>query len=515
VNLCLFMELNYNWSKASSSAKLASWFTDDERETRCITAHNTKENGILFGKHQPGGAGMLCLHKYLQYAWRPTVDPRGLGRWCSWLFFCNPTHVTRIVVAHHLCASNTKGLKTVYQQHMQCIQSRGLSSNPVNLFDNDLSKQVKEWRGKGKRVITLMDINDHPLQNKLYRKLKDHNTNMEEFTHKCWGSKEPYTHHSGKSPIDGGYKTPEVKIVNFAILTFAESPGDHQLFVLDVSTRSLLGISRYKVCQPVSHRLMTSQETSGKKYNEIIREQFKIHCIEERLNMVDNMTRYCRYPLPQWLHSMIIKLYKQMMEIRIHAEKNCRKILRPHNDFSPTIKMWYDRIHAYLQLIRMKEGKTNNMGNILQFAQHQHINNPEGLTMEELQDSLQFARIRRADLRKQAEGLRKTHLRDCLVDSMEKKQKKRMAAIKQTINREESKRTWYLIKQTVRDPQSPSVFKVQHVINGETQEYEIQEDVENTIQQECKIQFSLAHSTPIIMTLLGKRLQYLYNKSFS
>jgi hypothetical protein len=61
----------------------------------------------------------------------------------------------------------------------------------------------------------------------------------------------------------------------------------------------------------------------------------------------------------------MIKLYKQMKEIRIHAEKNCRKILRPTNVFSPTIQMWYNKIHAYLQLIRMKEGKTNNTGNIL------------------------------------------------------------------------------------------------------------------------------------------------------
>jgi hypothetical protein len=123
---------------------------------------------------------------------------------------------------------------------------------------------------------------------------------------------------------------------------------------------------------------------------------------------------------------------------------------------------------------------------------------------EELQDGLQFARIRRADLRKQAKELRKTHLRDCLVDSMEKKQKKHTVAIKQTINREESKRMWYLIKQTVRNLQSPSILKVQCVINGRTQEYEIQEDVKNTIQQECKVQFSLAHSTPIMTTLLGK-----------
>ncbi len=171
-------------------------------------------------------------------------------------------------------------------------------SSPINLFDNNLSKQGKEWRGKGKRVIILMDINDHPLQNKFYRKLKDHNTDMEEFTHKCWGPKEPYTHHSGKSPIDGEYKTPEVKIVNLAMPTFKESPGDHHLFVLDVSTRSLPGVYRYKVCQPVSHRLITSQETSVKRYNAIIREQFKIHCIEEQLNMVNNMMQYCGYPSP-------------------------------------------------------------------------------------------------------------------------------------------------------------------------------------------------------------------------
>jgi hypothetical protein len=128
---------------------------------------------------------MLCWHKYLQYAWGSMVDPRGLGRCCSWLFYCNPTYVTRIVVAYCPCASNTERLKTVYQQHMQYIQSRGLSFNPINLFDHNLSKQVKEWRGKGQRVILMMDINDNPLRSKFYKKLKDHNTNMEEFTHKC------------------------------------------------------------------------------------------------------------------------------------------------------------------------------------------------------------------------------------------------------------------------------------------------------------------------------------------
>jgi hypothetical protein len=65
-----------------------------------------------------------------------------------------------------------------------------------------------------------------------------------------------------------------------------------------------------------------------------------------------------------------------MTEIRVHAEKKCRKILRPDSDFSPTIQMWYDRIHAYLQLIRLQKGKAKNVGNILHFARRQHIHTP-------------------------------------------------------------------------------------------------------------------------------------------
>ncbi len=77
------------------------------------------------------------------------------------------------------------------------------------------------------------------------------------------------------------------------------------------------------------------------------------------------MTRYCGYPSPNWLRTMIIKLYRQMTEIRVHAEKDCCKIIRPESNFSPTIQMWYDRIHAYLQLIRVKEGKVSNASNIV------------------------------------------------------------------------------------------------------------------------------------------------------
>ena len=74
------------------------------------------------------------------------------------------------------------------------------------------------------------------------------------------------------------------------------------------------------------------------------------------------------------------------------------------------------------------------------------------------------------DLRKQAKGLRKTHLRNYLVEAQENKGKKRASAVKQQIDRKQNVRMWYMIKHTVKDPKSPQVLKVQRVENGIVQE---------------------------------------------
>jgi hypothetical protein len=126
--------------------------------------------------------------------------------------------------------------------------------------------------------------------------------------------------------------------------------------------------------------------------------------------------------------------------------------------------------------------------------------------MDELKDGLQLARIRKANLRKQAKGLCKVHLRDCLIDAQTKKQHKQVAAIKQKCNREESKQMWYLIRRTVKIPCSPSVLRMQQVVNEEVKDYIVQEDVEQAIQHECEVHFLLAHSAPIMKTLLRERL---------
>jgi len=74
---------------------------------------------------------------------------------------------------------------------------------------------------------------------------------------------------------------------------------------------------------------------------------------------------------------------------------------------------------------------------------------------------------------------------------------------------------WYLMKRTVKDPHSPSVLKVQRVVEGKTEEYTVQEDVEQAIQRECEVRFPLSHSAPIMNLLLGEQLRYLSDEALA
>jgi hypothetical protein len=246
-------------------------------------------------------------------------------------------HTTRLVFAYRLCAAKVKGLKTIYQQQLRYIQNKGLNTTPLELFDKDLTNQITKWREEGDIIILLMDVNKHPIEGKFSRRLAAKSPDMHKFLHKCWGPVASYTHINGSQPINGGYKSPEIEVVNLAMLNFKDSPGDHRSLIVNISTRLLLGEFQHKVCRPVSRCLVTTQQESVDRYNAIVREQFELCHIKERLNAVDRMTRYCGYPPPSWLRAMIIKLHKQTTEIQQHAEEKCQKILQPDSNFSPTV----------------------------------------------------------------------------------------------------------------------------------------------------------------------------------
>lgn len=52
-------------------------------------------------------------------------------------------------------------------------------------------------------------------------------------------------------------------------------------------------------------------------------------------------------------------------------------------------------------------------------------------------------------------------------------------------------------------------------MEGDVKEYTVQEDKEQAIQRECEVRYLLAHSAPVMKTLLGERLRYLSDETLA
>ena len=113
---------------------------------------------------------------------------------------------------------------------------------------------------------------------------------LEEFSHKYYGSTPPHTFIDGKTPIDAGYKTPDADITSFCMLTFLDSTGDHMIWLLEVTTRSIIGQELLKIVRPPCRRLVGTQPRSVKTYNQIVERQFMLHRIPARMDAVSRQT---------------------------------------------------------------------------------------------------------------------------------------------------------------------------------------------------------------------------------
>ena len=510
----VFCEAGVNWSVGPSSRDLKSFFDPYmEREIRTTGSHNT--HGPKVSPLQQGGTAMLLTHSLLQYAQSHTVDMRCLGRWSSWSFYRNPLHRTRIIVAYSP-GQFRKGPKTVYQQQMAYINSHQLTCTPLQLFLSDLVKQLSTWKAAGDRLILFIDANESIVRGPICRTLGS--IGMFEVTHKYWESGvEPNTHISGSMAIDGIFVTHDIETTNFLSLSFDESVGDHRTMILEVSTASTIGHYQGNIVRPSARRLTTKQPRVLAAYTSRLEQQYQVHRISERLNGL-----LCRatgtdetIAADTDLSHAIQSIYSEMDQYRINAESCCRKIAKPTLSYSPSISFWYDQIHSYRVLIRIKSGNAGSgtdVSRAIRTAHRKQIPDPRRLTIQQCWDGIAAAQAhQRQTLAVTAAGERKTYQKTQALLAHERGDSATENAIHQRMRQEHDKNIWKRIKRVTSTSTGRTCMEVQVRERDKITTFTTKQDIERAIQSEVKERFALGNSAPISRTLLGTDLRYLNN----
>ena len=143
------------------------------------------------------------------------------------------------------------------------------------------------------------------------------------------------------------------------------------------------------------------------------------------------------------------------------------------------------------------------------------IEAPHDFTVDKCKDSLRFTRIQQPQIRRQAKGLRKAHMRDCLLKEITNKKEEAAKQIKQKTNWEQTKSHWRSLQKTVKDPPPPPLLKVQTREGNQIRTHSNQASLETGIQETCMGRFTMAHSAPIMKHFLGDKLHYLSDRDIA
>jgi hypothetical protein len=253
---------------------------------------HTKHKGVAH--HQSGGTATFTCMELVRYHKQKGDDFRGLGRWCSTVFYADLSHRTCIISAYNVGRQAPRGDSTIHQQKLRYIQTRGLDSTPLRLFTVDFVAQLQVWQHQGDRLLLFMDMNEHILTGHVARQLLA--MGLRKATHSQWGEMEPHKYVRGLEPINAVWHSQDLEVVSTLQLSFHEGVGDHCLVLVDITMKSAIGKQEFKVVHPHGRGLSSQNDCARTKYLRHLERQMHTHRMVECLSACEQ--RISTYPAP-------------------------------------------------------------------------------------------------------------------------------------------------------------------------------------------------------------------------
>ncbi len=375
-----YNEHRQNLQHKSNRNGFRQMFNGGETELRVIAFNYVHED---VGKFQEGGTAMMTYGGLIQQ-----FDPEGsgrdnlgLGRWTFMRFVGDEKIVTRMICGYSPCANKKKDSGTVYQQHCQHLINKLKDDTcPRAWFRKDLIFHMKKWWKEGERLILCIDANKNIYRGELGWQLTDLDglgmkEVMGEFTAKQLGA----MYFQGSKPIDGTWATGNLTVTNACIMPVGFGVGDHQLFVIDFATTTLIDSGSHTIVQPALFHLNTKINGCAQRYNKILQRNILCHCLLERL-----VTAASSSGSKEDVSKKLNKLDQEGEAYMKHAEKKCHRLKLGRVPFSPEALLWICQCQIYRSLLRWRAGKIRNRGNLKCTARQCQINAPFQLSVEDI-----------------------------------------------------------------------------------------------------------------------------------
>jgi hypothetical protein len=251
------------------------------------------------------------------------MDSTGLARWSYMTFSGKEGHMTTIVVGYNPCKNPPLHIHSSYQLHRAYLTiAKKDNTCPRKQFEQDLIHLLTTWRQEGRRLVVCLDANDHVYCSRLGRALvSTPELDLRESMLSHTGNELTATYFRGSRPIDAIWTTPDIEIRNICAMPIGYGVGDHRAFILDVSTRSLVGLNPQPIKRPTARRLNTKIPHCADRYNNILERHIIYHKLIPKLNEAHQCGG-----TPETLQAKLDAIDQTSTQLMRNSEKQCRKL---------------------------------------------------------------------------------------------------------------------------------------------------------------------------------------------
>jgi hypothetical protein len=267
----------------------------------------------------------------------------------------------------------------------------------------------------GQTAILCIDANKNICRGELGRQLTDlDGLGMKEVVGEFTAKQLGATYFRGSEPIDGIWATGNLTVANACMMPVGFGVGDHQLFVIDFATSTLVGLGLHAIIHSMLHHLNTKIEGCVQWYNKILQQNILCHCMLEQMVAAASSSKSkelvsAKLNMLDWEGEAYMK----------HAKKKCRRLKLGRIPFSPEVSLWICQCQVYRSLLRWHAGKIKNWGNLKRTAQQCQINAPFQLSVEDIKLRLMICKEKCNYFCKHGKCHQQQHLNQCLKAAQE------------------------------------------------------------------------------------------------
>ena len=193
----------------------------------------------------------------------------------------------------------------------------------------DLVQDIKEWQGKGKNIVLLIDSNENlarmgQLQSQLIYECQ--------LIDPIWSTYQkknailPSTSLTGSNPIDAIFVSPQLcDITRGGWIQVEESIGYHRALFIDIPIKTLLGEDPFSIHRNTARRLVCDHPKVVNRYNKIVNRQLYQQQNFKKIEEIEKL-RQSSSMNEQSIINRLNKIDNSITNSILYAESRCRKL---------------------------------------------------------------------------------------------------------------------------------------------------------------------------------------------